>query len=108
MVKKLPLVLGAAVVAAGCSSMQHQTAGFTDVTERSGISTVGGRSVGWADYDRNGCIDFMVTLTAGPVLYRNNCDRTFTDVTGDAAVSGPKEGVGVAWADYDADGGGGG
>jgi len=104
MVRKLALVMGVAVGAVGCSSMQTQTAHFANVTGHSGISTTEGRSAGWADFDRNGCVDLLVSQASGPALYRNNCDRTFTDVTRESGIDGPPGAVGIAWADYDADG----
>src|SRR5262249_36256063 len=56
---------------------------FTDVTEKAGLK---GR--GWSgdavpfDYDGDGHIDLLVTtMFGGAQLFRNNGDRTFTDVT---------------------------
>jgi len=58
------------------------------------------------DYDNDGHPDlFFTTVYAGDksVLYRNNGDWTFTDVTGQAHVATEKT-YQAAWADYDNDG----
>jgi hypothetical protein len=35
----------------------------------------------WADFDNDGCLDFVAVARAGRAwLYRNNCDKTFTEV----------------------------
>ena len=47
---------------------------------------------------------FTPTTPLKNALYRNNGDGTFTDVTDKAGVAGGKFGMGVAAADYDADG----
>lgn len=108
---------------------------FTDVTEQAGVGDDGfGTSAAFVDYDRDGDLDLFVVnylrdvMTqesncfsplgrrgyCGPleigrphpdVLYRNNGDGTFTDVTrasGVAAVFG--NGLGVVCADVDNDG----
>src|SRR5262249_56002525 len=55
---------------------------FTDVTERSGISTHGyGMGVATGDYNNDGCVDLYVTSLGSNQLFRNNCNGTFTDVT---------------------------
>jgi hypothetical protein len=68
------------------------------------------------DYNNDGCMDvFFVNGAELPSgirnraefenrLYRNNCDMTFTDVTGKAGVAGEGYSMGVATADYDNDG----
>jgi len=59
-----------------------------------------------ADYDNDGDLDlFFTTVYAGDasVLYRNDGDWTFTDVTSRAAVATEKT-YQAAWADYDNDG----
>jgi enediyne biosynthesis protein E4 len=80
---------------------------FTDVTAKSGIHSDGtfffGVAVG--DYDNDGYPDIYVTGYRHSVLYHNNGDGTFTDVTAKAGV-GDDGGWGTAagWFDYDHDG----
>lgn len=68
------------------------------------------------DYNHDGCMDiFFVNGATLPELkksgteyynrlYRNNCDRTFTDVTEAAGLAGEGYGMGVAAGDYNNDG----
>ena len=75
-----------------------------------------GPGVAFFDYDNDGWVDiFMVNSGAADfyqpkaplknVLYKNNRDGTFTDVTDKAGVAGGREfGMGCAIADYDNDG----
>ena len=84
------------------------TARFTDVTEKAGL-----RRTGWAsavtvgDYNNDGFDDLFVTYWGQNVLYRNNGDGTFTDVTErgrTAAPSSDRWGSGCTFVDYDRDG----
>jgi hypothetical protein len=103
---------------------------FTDVTEKAGIKVDGWAiSSTWLDYDKDGCLDLFVGRYvkydpkyklfyapdgyAGPLdfegttnmLFHNNCDGTFTDVTeksGIGAYIGRT--MGVTAADFDNDG----
>src|SRR5262245_38017281 len=79
---------------------------FTDVTSRSGFTRRGwGMGVCTADYDNDGFDDVYVTAVLGPnVLYRNNGNGTFTDVTAQAGVGDTHWGTGCAFGDYDRDG----
>ena len=59
-----------------------------------------------ADVDGDGCEDVFLAGSPDAVLYRNNCDGTFTDVT---AASGlphpyPATATGAVFFDYDNDG----
>ena len=102
---------------------------FTDVTDESKIDfkhtsgasdrkyyleTMGAGAV-FFDYDNDGNIDIYVVNTGympgtskekspSNVLYRNNNDGTFTDVTKIAGVGHMGFGMGTAAADYDNDG----
>ena len=66
---------------------------------------------GWAsgaavgDYNNDGFEDLFLTYWGQNVLYRNNGDGTFTDVTQHAGVGlGDRVCVAAAWGDYDNDG----
>ena len=79
---------------------------FVDQAEAAGVgNTFGrGRTVAWGDYDRDGDVDLLdVNLKTDLVLYRNNGDGTFTDVTAQAGL-GQMQYVEGAFADYDNDG----
>ena len=102
---------------------------FVDVTREAGIRfqhSSGTRSsllpedmgsgAGFADIDNDGDIDLYIVNIPGPftqdttrnagntnVLYRNNGDGTFTDVTETAGVGHQGYGMGCVFADYDGD-----
>ncbi|MHB1938576.1 MAG: CRTAC1 family protein [Acidobacteriaceae bacterium] len=79
---------------------------FTDVTERAGVANRGGFGMGaaWGDYDNDGLLDLYVTNYGRSVLYHNNGDGTFTDVTDRAGVANHRWGMTPVWFDYDNDG----
>ena len=112
---------------------------FTDVTEKASVSCVNSAgkkllsvSATWIDYDNDGRPDLFVTkylhwspesskvcgllgkrpvmpsisLPVEPnILYHNNGDGTFTDVSKSTGIADQiGKGMGVAVADYDADG----
>ena len=101
---------------------------FVDVTEQAGIRFVHaggidmrvvpalvGSGAAWGDYDNDGWWDLYILNSAlvrpepdavlpKNVLYRNNGDGTFTDVTDAAGVGDTGWGMGGAFADYDNDG----
>ena len=104
---------------------------FVDVTDEAGIRfqhSSGTRSsllpedmasgAGFADIDNDGNIDLYIVNLPGPfkqdgnpvgsqaanVLYRNNGDGTFTDITKTAGVGHQGYGMGCVFADYDGDG----
>ncbi|MEP7305599.1 MAG: CRTAC1 family protein [Acidobacteriota bacterium] len=79
---------------------------FADVTTASRLARRGwGMGVCVADYNNDGFDDFYVTAVMGPnVLYRNNGNGTFTDVTRQAGVGDTRWGTGCAFGDYDRDG----
>ena len=62
---------------------------FTDVTEKAGVA--GGRRSAWAcavgDYDNDGYPDLFVTAYGRCMLYHNNGNGTFTDVTEKAGLA---------------------
>ncbi len=77
-----------------------------------------GSGAGFADIDNDGDIDLYVVNIPGPfkqnghptntrttnVLYRNNGNGTFTDITETAGVGHQGYGMGCVFADYDGDG----
>lgn len=103
---------------------------FVDVTEEAGITiettsggeekryiveAKGGGAATFLDYDDDGWMDIYIVngsrLEGFPpgeeprnVLYRNNGDGTFTDVTEEAGVGDAHWGMGCTAADYDNDG----
>jgi hypothetical protein len=104
---------------------------FVDITHQSGLDKFHNRSgspekstiieapgsgVALLDYDNDGWLDIYllngstVAATKGvepaprAMLFHNNHDGTFTDVTDKAGVSNDRWGFGVAVADYDNDG----
>ncbi len=65
-----------------------------------------GMSVSVSDYDNDGDSDIFITNYGNFKLYRNNGDKTFTDVSTFAFPDGIKDWWygGSAWGDYDLDG----
>ncbi len=83
---------------------------FTDVTALSGLSGKGipgyPQGVAVGDYDNDGFVDIYVTNFGDNVLYHNNGDGTFTDVTAKAgvAMTGSPFKASACWLDVDNDG----
>jgi hypothetical protein len=108
---------------------------FTDVTKTAGVAGGGwSASAGFFDYDNDGKLDLFVTRYVDwtfktnrycgekrpgyraychpdnyegvtNILYHNNGDGTFTDVSSKAGIANPNgKGLGVSFADYDGDG----
>jgi hypothetical protein len=56
------------------------------------------------DFDNDGFPDILITAYGIPVLYHNNGDGTFTDVTARAKLNAPGWTTSGVWFDYDGDG----
>jgi len=87
---------------------QNRDRSFTDVTEQAGLANAGdgnyGMGVAVGDYDNDGFPDLYVTSYGENILYHNNGDGTFTDVTAKAGVAGGGWSVSAGFFDYDNDG----
>jgi len=103
---------------------------FTDVTAKAGLNVTGWAiSSTWLDYDRDGCVDLFIGRYVkfdpkyrafyaadnypGPLdyegetnmLFHNNCNGTFTDVSDKSGISQyVGRTMGVTAADFDGDG----
>ncbi len=80
---------------------------FTDVTDKAGVGAEGlfGMGVAVGDYDNDGYPDLMVLGYDRSILYHNNRNGTFSDVTERAGVANKgKWASSAAWFDYDRDG----
>ncbi len=80
---------------------------FTDVTDKAHVGGEGhyGQGVAVGDFDNDGYPDLYVTGYGRAILYHNNGDGTFTDVTAKAGVA--DEGLwstSAGWFDFDKDG----
>ena len=80
---------------------------FSDVTEKAGVGAKGlyAQGVAVGDFDNDGYPDMLVTGYGHAILYHNNGNGTFTDVTSKAGVG--DEGnwsTSAGWFDYDKDG----
>jgi hypothetical protein len=60
--------------------------------------------VTFGDYDNDGFADIYLTCLGPNILYRNNGDGTFTDVTERAKVGDRRWSTSAAFGDYDQDG----
>ena len=80
---------------------------FVDVTEKAGVACgqMGhfGMGAAAADYDGDGWQDLYVTNYGANVLFHNNGNGTFTNVTDKAGVAAPNWSTCATWFDYDND-----
>jgi enediyne biosynthesis protein E4 len=106
---------------------------FTDVTEKSGIGGGGwSTSAAWVDLDNDGFLDLVVLRylqwdfddtwcgehregyrsychpdifpAISPLVYHNDGNGHFTDITAKSGLDKPGKGLGIAIADFDRDG----
>jgi len=80
---------------------------FKDITQTSGINYTGASyGVAWGDYNQDGLIDLWIGNHGFPaILYQNQGDGTFKDVTAIAFGHQPREDFhGASWSDFDNDG----
>ena len=79
---------------------------FTDITATTGVGNRGnyGQGAACADYDNDGDVDIYVTNFGVNVLFRNNGDGTFTEVTSHAGVGDPAWSSSACFLDYNRDG----
>ena len=87
---------------------QNRDGTFTDVTEAAGLANAGDANYGMGaavgDYDNDGYPDLYVASYGKNILYHNNGDGTFTDVTAKAGVAAGGWSVSAGFFDYDNDG----
>jgi hypothetical protein len=84
---------------------------FQDVTEKAiGFDTKKGMNVDIGDYDNDGWLDIYVTnitdeyMKECNMLWHNNGDGTFTDVSRETGTCNTLWGWSAKWGDFDADG----
>ena len=80
---------------------------FTDVTQRAGVGAEGlfGMGIAVGDFDNDGFPDLFVCGYGRCILYHNNGDGTFSDITNRARVENTgRWASSAAWFDYDNDG----
>jgi len=87
---------------------QNKDGTFSDVTKAVGLAEAGngnyGMGVAVGDYDNDGWPDLFVTSYGKNILYHNNGDGTFSDVTQKAGVAGGGWSVSAGFFDFDNDG----
>jgi hypothetical protein len=80
---------------------------FEDVSDKAGFASHREvwKGVAWIDYDNDRFPDLFLSSLSGPaVLFRNNHNGTFTEVTRQMGIDGPSDAL-SCWAfDYDNDG----
>jgi len=79
---------------------------FTDVTESAHVGAQGwGMGAAWGDFDSDGYLDLAVTRYGTLLLFHNQGDGTFQEVSRKTGLD-QEQGfwTGASWADYDRDG----
>jgi len=106
------LTIGACVVAflamlSFAPGLLSAQVSFTNIAGALGLDDPGfGQGVSFGDFNSDGYEDiYIINHTGQGILYRNNGDGTFTDVTASAGVGDAGGGSeGAIWGDYDNDG----
>jgi FG-GAP-like repeat/ASPIC and UnbV len=88
---------------------EKTSTGFVDITASSGISTAVANNSGasFGDFDKDGDLDLYISVygITRNYFYRNNGNKTFTDITAAAGISlTPNLGFCATFFDYDNDG----
>lgn len=78
---------------------------FSDLTNMAelGKPDLSARAAAWGDFDGNSFVDLYLTCTGSDLLFRNNGNSTFTDVSSQAGISDQEEGRAVVWGDLNGD-----
>ena len=99
--------------------LENRNGSFVDVSIASGVKLTNSTAIGstWADYDGDGDLDLYVSnygvslwnITFGDggepnIMFSNNGDGTFTDVTNLSNLGNPGHSTGGLFVDYDHDG----
>lgn len=84
----------------------NQDGTFTNIAESAGVLEGGKvRATLFVDYDMDGLVDiYLARLSLENILYRNNGDLTFTEVTAEAGVGDDQLSMAAIFFDYDNDG----
>ena len=91
---------------ANCLYRNKHDGTFEDVTTKAGVADPDqyGYSSSAADYDGDGDLDLYVLNYEENVLFRNNGDGTFTDVSAESGLANPHWSLNAPWFDFDGDG----
>ena len=100
--------------------MRNDGGQFVDVSVVAGVKLANSTAIGasWADFDGDGDVDLYISnfgaadfsasaINSGGeknIMFSNNGDGTFSDVTGLTNLGNPGHSTGGVWADYDHDG----
>jgi len=85
----------------------RQDGTFTEVASTAGVNNTGsGFNCNWADFNRDGWPDLFLVRSGAQsdILYKNNADGTFSDVTVSAGITDTAQGADAVWGDFNNDG----